>query len=163
MDLQQEMGMSIIFITHDLGVVAELCSRVLVMYGGMVMEEALIDDIFHRPRHPYTMGLLASIPNIKQDKSQRLTPIPGFSGNSYRRCLPCPGSGHTAQKKKTDGQQHRQGCRPNPSLHSVFSSLPVSHPAASRCHKTIEEYCRCKKFTAETAPEFQTKPAGSAC
>mgnify|MGYP005813848035 CR=1 FL=1 len=52
--LQAEMGMSIIFITHDLGVVAELCSRVLVMYGGMVMEEAPIDDIFHRPRHPYT-------------------------------------------------------------------------------------------------------------
>ena len=60
----------------------------LFMYGGMVMEEALIDDIFHRPRHPYTMGLLASIPNIKQDKSQRLTPIPGSPPNLLH---PVPG------------------------------------------------------------------------
>ena len=88
--LQEEMGMSIIFITHDLGVVAELCSRVLVMYGGMVMEEALIDDIFHRPRHPYTMGLLASIPNIKQDKSQRLTPIPGSPPDMTNPPAGCP-------------------------------------------------------------------------
>ena len=88
--LQEEMGMSIIFITHDLGVVAELCSRVLVMYGGMVMEEALIDDIFRRPRHPYTMGLLASIPNIKQDKSQRLTPIPGSPPDMTNPPAGCP-------------------------------------------------------------------------
>ena len=88
--LQEEMGMSIIFITHDLGVVAELCSRVLVMYGGMVMEEAPIDDIFHRPRHPYTMGLLASIPNIKQDKSQRLTPIPGSPPDMTNPPAGCP-------------------------------------------------------------------------
>ncbi len=88
--LQAEMGMSIIFITHDLGVVAELCSRVLVMYGGMVMEEAPIDDIFHRPRHPYTMGLLASIPNIKQDKSQRLTPIPGSPPDMTNPPAGCP-------------------------------------------------------------------------
>ena len=88
--LQEEMGMSIIFITHDLGVVAELCSRVLVMYGGMVMEEALIDDIFHSPRHPYTMGLLASIPNIKQDKSQRLTPIPGSPPDMTNPPAGCP-------------------------------------------------------------------------
>ena len=88
--LQKELGMSIIFITHDLGVVAELCSRVLVMYGGMVMEEALIDDIFHNPRHPYTMGLLASIPNIKQDKSQRLTPIPGSPPDMTNPPKGCP-------------------------------------------------------------------------
>ncbi len=58
-ELDKEYGASIIFITHDLGVVAELCDRVMVMYGGLIMEEAPIEDIFERPGHPYTMGLLA--------------------------------------------------------------------------------------------------------
>ena len=64
-ELEKEYGTSIIFITHDLGVVAELCDRVAVMYGGLIMEEALIDDLFEKPGHPYTMGLLASIPDIE--------------------------------------------------------------------------------------------------
>ena len=76
-ELEKEYGTSIIFITHDLGVVAELCDRVVVMYGGLVMEEASIDDLFEHPGHPYTMGLLASMPDIEQDKSVRLQPIPG--------------------------------------------------------------------------------------
>ena len=74
-ELEKEYGTSIIFITHDLGVVAELCDRVVVMYGGLVMEEASIDDLFEHPGHPYTMGLLASMPDIEQDKSVRLQPI----------------------------------------------------------------------------------------
>jgi oligopeptide transport system ATP-binding protein len=76
-DLQKNSGTSIIFITHDLGVVAELCSRVLVMYGGLIMEEAPIDEIFENPKHPYTLGLLEAIPDIKQDKGKRLKPIEG--------------------------------------------------------------------------------------
>lgn len=75
--LQRDSGTSIIFITHDLGVVAELCTRVAVMYGGLIMEEADIDEIFENPKHPYTLGLLAAIPDIKQDKGKRLTPIEG--------------------------------------------------------------------------------------
>ena len=58
--LQEEYGTSIIFITHDLGVGAEICDRVVVLYGGLVMEEAEINDLFENPLHPYTMGLLAS-------------------------------------------------------------------------------------------------------
>lgn len=76
-ELQRDSGTSIIFITHDLGVVAELCTRVAVMYGGLILEEADIDEIFENPRHPYTLGLLAAIPDIKQDKDKRLTPIEG--------------------------------------------------------------------------------------
>lgn len=75
--LQKDYGTSIIFITHDLGVVAELCTRVAVMYGGLILEEADIDEIFENPRHPYTLGLLAAIPDIGQDKNKRLTPIEG--------------------------------------------------------------------------------------
>lgn len=89
-ELEKEYGTSIIFITHDLGVVAELCDRVVVMYGGLIMEEALIDDIFENPKHPYTMGLLASIPDIQQDKSERLMPIPGSPPDMINPPKGCP-------------------------------------------------------------------------
>lgn len=88
--LQSESDMSILFITHDLGVVAELCSRVIVMYGGLIMEEAPIDDIFERPMHPYTQGLLASIPSIDQDKTRRLNPIPGSPPDMIHPPKGCP-------------------------------------------------------------------------
>ena len=88
--LQQEIGMSIMFITHDLGVVAELCSHVLVMYGGLIMEEASIYDIFENPRHPYTMGLIASIPGLHQNKNQRLRPIPGSPPDMIHPPKGCP-------------------------------------------------------------------------
>lgn len=62
--LQREFGMSIILITHDLGVVAEMADRVMVMYAGRIVERASVDDLFHRPAHPYTIGLLDSLPRI---------------------------------------------------------------------------------------------------
>lgn len=88
--LQAEVGMSILFITHDLGVVAELCSRVIVMYGGLVMEESPIDELFANPRHPYTRGLLNSIPSITQDKARRLTPIAGSPPDMIHPPAGCP-------------------------------------------------------------------------
>lgn len=88
--LQQEMGMSIMFITHDLGVVAELADRVAVMYGGLIMEEADIFSIFQSPKHPYTMGLLDSIPDMNQDKSKRLQPIPGSPPDMIHPPKGCP-------------------------------------------------------------------------
>ena len=87
--LQAESGMSIMFITHDLGVIAELCTRVLVMYGGLIMEEASIDDIFYSSRHPYTLGLLESIPN-PSDKNKRLVPIPGSPPDMSNPPPGCP-------------------------------------------------------------------------
>ena len=88
--IQKDMGMSIMFITHDLGVVAELCSRVLVMYGGLIMEEANIYDVFENPLHPYTMGLIASIPDINQDKSKKLQPIIGSPPDMIHPPEGCP-------------------------------------------------------------------------
>ncbi len=89
-ELKKEYGTSIIFITHDLGVVAELCDRVVVLYGGLVMEEATIYDIFENPKHPYTLGLLASIPALDQDKSRRLKPIPGSPPDMTKPPQGCP-------------------------------------------------------------------------
>lgn len=88
--LQEEMGMSIIFISHDLGVIAEICSRVMVMYGGMMMEQAGIEDLFGNPHHPYSIGLLDSIPGITQDRSIPLQPIPGSPPDMSNSPSGCP-------------------------------------------------------------------------
>ncbi|WP_339060373.1 ABC transporter ATP-binding protein [Tepidibacillus marianensis] len=74
--LKEEYQTSIIMITHDLGVVAEVCDRVVVMYAGRIVEEGDIREIFHSPKHPYTKGLLQSIPNLN-DEMERLFSIPG--------------------------------------------------------------------------------------
>ncbi len=75
-EMQAEFHMSVIFITHDLGVVANVCDRVVVLYGGRVMEEAPIDDLYFRPAHPYTEGLLTAMPQLGA-RSGRLASIPG--------------------------------------------------------------------------------------
>jgi len=75
-ELQREREMAIIMITHDLGVVAEVADEVIVMYGGQVVEHAAVDDIFYRPRHPYTWGLLGSLPRLDVEV-ERLAQIPG--------------------------------------------------------------------------------------
>src|SRR5690606_34840875 len=68
---------SIMLITHDLGVVSEVCDRVIVMYAGMIVEEAEIDELFAAPKHPYTIGLLHSMPDIEKNQN-RLDTIPGM-------------------------------------------------------------------------------------
>ncbi len=78
--LQEELGMAIMIITHDLGVVAEVVKRVVVMYAGVVVEEAPVDGLFGRPLHPYTQGLLASIPRLNLDQ-EKLNVIPGVVPN----------------------------------------------------------------------------------
>jgi oligopeptide/dipeptide ABC transporter ATP-binding protein len=83
-ELQQEYGMSIMFITHDLGVVAEIADTVAVMYLGRVVESADVDAIFNNPQHPYTQALLASVPKITASR-QPLEPIQGMVPNPFRR------------------------------------------------------------------------------
>ncbi len=87
--LQDEMGMGLIMITHDLGVVAETVDRVVVMYGGKVMEEARVEDIFDDPRHPYTIALMASMPG-QEGGRRRLVEIPGGSPNPANPPAGCP-------------------------------------------------------------------------
>ena len=77
-ELQKEIGMSIIFITHDLGVIAETCDRVIVMYAGRIAEQASVEDLFHAPRHPYTRGLLNSIPRLETQAKSELQVIQGM-------------------------------------------------------------------------------------
>jgi oligopeptide/dipeptide ABC transporter ATP-binding protein len=88
--LQERLGMSLIWITHDLGVVAGIADRVIVMYGGRIMEEASVDDLFDVRRHPYTRGLLASLPVPGSGRPDRLNAIPGLPPDPLRMPPGCP-------------------------------------------------------------------------
>ena len=88
--LKNELGMAIIWITHDLGVVAGMAEQVLVMYAGFIVEEAPVDQIYARPRHPYTLGLLRSIPRLDLGRQKRLVPIEGLPPDLLEAPNHCP-------------------------------------------------------------------------
>jgi oligopeptide transport system ATP-binding protein len=88
--LRGELGMSMIWITHDLGIIAGLAHRVLVMYAGLVVEEACVKDLYARPSHPYTVGLLNSLPRIDQDENAPLADIPGMPPLLMEEPKGCP-------------------------------------------------------------------------
>lgn len=77
-ELQEDLGMSVIMITHDLGVIAETCDDVVVMYAGRVAEKGTVEQIFHNPQHLYTKGLLDSIPRLENERKTKLNTIPGM-------------------------------------------------------------------------------------
>jgi oligopeptide transport system ATP-binding protein len=89
-ELQEKLGMSIIVITHDLGIVAAVCSKIAVMYAGSIVEYGTADDIFYRPTHEYTKGLLNSIPKISAGDHERLQPIPGVPVDVLNLPAGCP-------------------------------------------------------------------------
>ena len=89
-DIQQKTQMTIIFITHNLGVVAEICDRVTVMYAGKIVEQGNVEDIFYRPHHPYTMGLLRSMPRLDEEEYERLIPIEGTPVDMLNPPAGCP-------------------------------------------------------------------------
>jgi oligopeptide/dipeptide ABC transporter ATP-binding protein len=87
--LRHELGLSLILITHDLSVIAETCDRVLIMYAGKVAEEGSVDEVFRRPRHPYTQKLLSAFPNIHADR-RTLDVIPGSPPDLRQPLVGCP-------------------------------------------------------------------------
>ena len=108
--LREKLGLSIIFVTHDLGVVAEMCDTVLVMYGGVTAEYAAVDTIFNKPQHPYTQELLRAFPDLSQP-ANRLVSIPGYPPRL--NALP-------------------PGCRFAPRCPAVFDRCHVEQPALYR-------------------------------
>ena len=88
--MREKMGMAMIWITHDLGVVAGLADRVIVMYAGYNVEEALVDDLYERPLHPYTLALLAALPRVDRRRDKRLKTIPGAPPNLLVEPHGCP-------------------------------------------------------------------------
>lgn len=88
--LRDEIGMAIIWITHDLGIVAGLAQRVLVMYGGYIIEEAQVKELYANPQHPYTIGLLGSLPRLDDQQRHRLLSIEGLPPVLYQKPTACP-------------------------------------------------------------------------
>jgi oligopeptide transport system ATP-binding protein len=88
--LREELGMAIIWITHDLGIIAGLAHRVAVMYGGFIIEEAPVKDLYGAPMHPYTLGLMGSLPRVDADKRERLVSIEGLPPVLYQTPSSCP-------------------------------------------------------------------------
>lgn len=89
-DISVKTGTSIILITHDLGVIAETCNDLIVMYGGMPMEMGSVEDIFANPQHPYTQGLLKSVPRMDREQKERLKPIAGSPPDLLKPPAGCP-------------------------------------------------------------------------
>jgi peptide/nickel transport system ATP-binding protein len=88
-DLQKQYGMAVIFITHNLGIIAQACENVVVMYLGRIVESASVDDIFHAPKHPYTQALLRSIPRLRWKSKEKLVSIVGSVPHPYNRPHGC--------------------------------------------------------------------------
>ncbi len=122
-DLQQRLGMSIILITQDLGVVANAAHRVAVMYSGKVVETGTVREIFHEPKHPYTWGLISSIPQPSAGRDQELIPIPGSPPVPLDLPQGCPFDARCPHAMKV--------CVPEMPEHT---ESPSEHPAACWLH-----------------------------
>lgn len=123
-DLQKEMGSSILFITHDLGVIREMCDRVIVMYCGEVMEQASVKELFKNPRHPYTSGLLSTLP--KYGQSGKLPTIDGMvppAGEFPQGCVFSPRCPYATERCRNE----------KPGMH------PVGEGHSVRCFRMEEE------------------------
>jgi peptide/nickel transport system ATP-binding protein/oligopeptide transport system ATP-binding protein len=126
--LRDETNAGVILVTHDLGVVADIADRVIVMYAGRVVEQGTLDDIFYDPQHPYTWGLLGSITRIDADRSQRLPAIPGMPPSLLHPPEGChfrPRCPHAFDK-----------CTQVPPLEHRIPDRPTSQ---DRCFLSVEE------------------------
>ena len=119
MKLQDELNMSVVIITHDLGVVGEICDRVLVMYAGQIIESGSVDDLLNDPKHPYTHGLLQSVPKLGPTVKERMEPIHGVPPNMVAlppgcrfapRCSKKFDKGNDEPILKDVGQNHECAC-----------------------------------------------------
>jgi len=119
-ELQNELSMSIVLITHDIGIVAEMADRVLVMYAGQVVEEAKVMDLFYHPAHPYTQALLQTVPNILDGADRKLVSIPGIVPEHYQDITGCRFAGRCPYLEEACGKPQE------------LISVEIEH--FSRCH-----------------------------
>ena len=134
--LRDETGAGIILVTHDLGVVADIADRVVVMYSGRVVEQGTLDELFYDPQHPYTWGLLGSITRIDRDRSQRLPAIAGHAAvAAARRPTGChfrPRCPHAFDKCTEVPELDRRGC-------------PTRPGTVDRCWLELEQQARLRR------------------
>ena len=155
-DLQSEFGSAVIMITHDLGVVAELSDDILVMYAGRAAEYGSAADIFSRPDHPYTWGLLSSMPRLDRERTTRLVPIPGTPPSLIRVPSGCP---FHPRCRYTELVGERRCETEVPPFRETVSP---GHAAA--CHLTAEERTRqwAELSAAAVSDEAKRAQAGAA-
>ncbi|MGW2188272.1 ABC transporter ATP-binding protein [Streptomyces sp. NPDC001719] len=146
-DLQKEFGSSVIIITHDLGVVAELADTILVMYGGRCVERGPAEKVFYEPRHPYTWGLLGSMPRIDRDQTERLIPVKGTPPSLINVPSGCAFNPRCPYADVPEGGITRTE---RPELRLVSGEGEGRHFSA--CHMTQEE--RTRIWTEEIAPKL---------
>jgi peptide/nickel transport system ATP-binding protein len=143
--LQEEFGSAVIIITHDLGVVAELADDILVMYAGRMAEYGTSSDIFDRPGHPYAWGLLASMPRMDKDRTERLTPIPGTPPSLINVPSGCPFHPRCAYAASLNGRCTRE----------VPLLRPVGPGHEAACHLSTDEQ---RRIWAEQAARMELSP-----
>ncbi|MFZ3102246.1 MAG: ABC transporter ATP-binding protein [Desulfitobacteriaceae bacterium] len=128
-DLKQKINISIVIITHDLGVVAGLCSRIIVMYGGKIVENGTVQDIFKASQHPYTWGLLNSVPRIDATSRTKLTPIPGTPPDLLNPSVGCGFMARCSHAMKICAEQPPEVTEINPGHQAACWLL---HPQAPK-------------------------------
>jgi peptide/nickel transport system ATP-binding protein len=148
-DLQQEFNSAVIMITHDLGVVAELADDVLVMYGGRCVEYGSADDVFHRPEHPYTWGLLGSMPRLDLPPTERLLPIKGTPPSLINLPSGCAFNPRCAFRDENEGKSETEvpELRRSATWHMVACHLPAER--------------RREIWRTEVEPALHAEPASS--
>jgi peptide/nickel transport system ATP-binding protein len=124
-NLQKEFGSAIIIITHDLGVVADVADDIIVMYAGKCVEKGSVDEVFYTPQHPYTWGLLASMPRLDRVRTDRLDPIPGNPPSLISLPSGCSFNPRCAHRSEVDGDR----CRTE-----VPELLEARPGQSARCH-----------------------------
>jgi peptide/nickel transport system ATP-binding protein len=129
-ELHDELNSAVILITHDLGVVAETCDKVLVMYGGQCVEKGSVDEMFYAPEMPYTWGLLGSMPRLDRDRQTRLTPIPGQPPSLINVSAGCVFNARCPFTDRVDGDR----CS---TVHPELLDTKQGHVV--RCHIPAEE------------------------
>ncbi|MER5470128.1 ABC transporter ATP-binding protein [Streptomyces sp. NPDC002935] len=140
-DLQQEFGSAIIMITHDLGVVANMADDLLVMYAGRAVERGTVREVLKAPQHPYTWGLLGSMPRLTADVDEPLTPIPGAPPSLLNPPSGCPFHPRCTFRDEVEGSDRCVDVRPE---------LPTGRGAA--CHLTLDQKSRI--FTETIRPRL---------
>jgi peptide/nickel transport system ATP-binding protein len=140
--LQKRLGLAILLITHDLGVVAEFCERIVVMYTGRVVEEAAVTSLFANPSHPYTRGLLKSLPSVVDKDVLAASAAPRTSSEAQSSYNPAPNRLATIQGMVPPISNLPQGCKFNPRCPDVMdiclgnepALMPVGQGQAARCY-----------------------------
>ncbi|AQT74526.1 ABC transporter ATP-binding protein [Streptomyces sp. fd1-xmd] len=148
-DLQKEFGSAVIMITHDLGVVAEMADELLVMYGGRCVERGTAEKVFYEPRHPYTWGLLGSMPRIDREQTERLIPVKGSPPSLINIPSGCAFNPRCPYADVPKGNVTRT-VRPELTAQDDTGQDGTRHWSA--CHMSQEE--RTRIWTEEIAPKL---------